>query len=77
MRELVLFILAQLVDNTEAVDVVETADDYGRVILTLHIAKEDMGRVIGKQGRIIRSIRDVVKILALKQNKLVDVVLAE
>lgn len=76
MKDLALFILTQLVDNPEAVEVTEV-DTEGNVLLTLKVAKEDMGRVIGKGGKVIGSIRDVIKILALKQNKHVDVILAE
>lgn len=77
MKDLALFILTQLVDNTEEVSVNEEENETGNVTLTLHVAKEDMGRVIGKEGKVINSIRDVIKILAVKQNKHVDVLLAE
>lgn len=77
MKDLALFILNNLVDHPESVAVAENETENGMVTLTLTVAKEDMGRIIGKEGKTIRAIRDVIKILALKQNKYVDVVLAE
>ena len=52
-------------------------EDQGTVIFTIHVAKEDMGKVIGKEGRTIQSIRNLVKILAVKENKRVMVEIAE
>ncbi|HCM37277.1 MAG: hypothetical protein UV61_C0012G0014 [Candidatus Gottesmanbacteria bacterium GW2011_GWB1_43_11] len=77
MKDLALFLLHSLVDDEAAVEITETESDLGGVTLTIKVAKEDMGRVIGRDGKVIRSIRDVIKILALKLNKHVDVVLAE
>lgn len=77
MKDLTLYLLSQLTSKPDEVAVDEVENDTGSVILTLHVAKEDMGRIIGKDGKIIRAIRDCVKILALKQNKHVDVILAE
>lgn len=77
MKDLTLYLLSQLTTKPDEVVVDEIVNDTGSITLTLHVAKEDMGRVIGKDGKIIRAIRDCVKILALKQNKHVDVILAE
>jgi predicted RNA-binding protein YlqC (UPF0109 family) len=66
-----------LVDHPEKVFVDEQEDQYGRVILTIKVDPSDIGQIIGKQGRIIKSLRDVIKILAVKQNKLVDLTVAE
>ena len=76
MKDLTLYLLSFLISKPESMSVEETENDYGTV-LTIKVDKEDMGRVIGKGGKIIRSLRDVVKILAVKQNKHVDLVLAE
>ncbi len=76
MKDLATYILSQLVGNTEAVNVTESESE-GNVTLTLKVAKEDMGRVIGKGGKVIGAIRDVIKILALKENRHVDIILAE
>ena len=60
MKELVLYVAQSLVDNKEAVTVLETVGPEA-TILELHVAPEDMGKVIGKQGRIAKAIRAVVR----------------
>ena len=72
MRELVELIAKSLVDNPDAVQVNEIAGEQS-VILELKVAPEDMGKVIGKQGRIAKAIRTVVKAAATKENKRVVV----
>lgn len=72
MRELVEIIARSLVDNPDAVHVNEVAGEQS-VILELKVAPEDMGKVIGKQGRIAKAIRTVVKAAATKENKRVVV----
>ncbi len=66
MKELVEYIARQLVDDPTAVSVDEmrTGD---RVTLRLHVAEGDMGRVIGKQGRIAQGMRALVKVAAAQQ----------
>lgn len=76
MKDTVLFIVSQIVDHPEEVTVDET-NNQDKTLLTIHVNPEDMGKVIGKQGRIIRSIRDITKLMAAKQNAYVDVMLAE
>ena len=68
MKELVLFIAKTLVDNPEMVNVAET-DGPEATILELTVAPEDMGKVIGKQGRIAKAIRTVVKTASAKSEK--------
>lgn len=72
MRELVEIIARALVDQPEAVEVREVQGEQ-TLILELKVAQEDMGKVIGKQGRIAKSIRTVVKAAAAKENKRVMV----
>mgnify|MGYP001067666943 CR=1 FL=1 len=72
MKELVEFMAKSLVDNPDAV-VVNEVNGEQSIILELKVAQEDMGRVIGKQGRIAKAIRTVVKAAAVKQNKRVIV----
>lgn len=72
MRELVELIAKSLVDNPEAVQVNEISGEQS-VIIELKVAPEDMGKVIGKQGRIAKAIRTVVKAAATKENKRVVV----
>ena len=72
MKELVEVIAKALVDNPDMVKVKETESDRS-VILELSVASEDMGKVIGKNGRIARAIRTVVKSSAAKLDKKVIV----
>ncbi len=67
MGELVEFIAKSLVDNPEEVSVNEIEGSKS-VIIELKVADEDMGKIIGKQGRIAKAIRTVVKAAAIKQN---------
>ncbi|HHW92190.1 MAG TPA: KH domain-containing protein [Firmicutes bacterium] len=71
MRELVEFIAKALVDEPDAVTVTEEESD-GTVVLELKVAPGDMGKVIGKQGRIARAIRTVVKAMATREGKRVN-----
>ena len=73
LEELVSFLARSLVDNPDDVEVTSTEKDDSRVDLELRVAQDDMGRVIGRQGRTIRAIRSVVKAAAVKADKRVDV----
>ena len=65
MKELLTAIASGLVENPEAVNVtVDEANDEGVVVCHLHVAENDMGRVIGKQGRIAKAIRTVMRAAA-------------
>lgn len=68
MQELVKFLAQSLVENPDQVKVTET-DGPEAVILELNVAPEDMGKVIGKQGRIAKAIRTVVKAATAKCDK--------
>ena len=72
MQELVKVLAKALVEKPDAVEV-ETVEEEDRTILKLHVAQEDMGRVIGKQGRIAKAIRTIVKSAATRENKKVTV----
>ena len=72
MTKLVEAIAKSLVDKPENVVVTETASRQGTVI-ELKVDPDDMGKVIGKQGRIAKAIRSVVKAASSKDNKKVDV----
>jgi len=77
MKDLTHYLITHLVDNPDEVAIDEIENEHGAVTLTIHVAQTDMGRIIGKEGKVIRAIRDLVKILAVKENKHVDVILAE
>ena len=68
MRELVEVIASALVDSPEDVVVTETEDEK-QIVLNLTVAPEDMGKVIGKQGRIAKAIRTVVRAAGSKGDK--------
>lgn len=72
MKELVQVIAMSLVDHPEEVVVTETETEKA-IVVELKVATEDMGKVIGKQGRIAKSIRTVVKAAATKDDKKVVV----
>ena len=74
MQELLITIVKGLVENPNAVSVtVDEVDERGVVVYHLHVAEEDMGRVIGKQGRIAKAIRTVVKAGATRTGEKVQV----
>ncbi len=68
MLELVKYIATSLVDKPEAVDVREVENEEG-IVIELRVDPEDMGKVIGKQGRIAKAIRTVVKAASAKSPK--------
>lgn len=74
MKELLIAIARGLVENPDMVevDVAEPAED-GTVVYTLRVAEEDKGRVIGKQGRIAKSIRTVMRSAGTRANQKVSV----
>jgi len=72
MKELLLYMAKNLVDDPEAVTVKEISDEDGTV-LELHVASDDMGKVIGRQGRIAKEIRTIVKTVAQRSGEKVTV----
>lgn len=73
MKEVLEIIAKSLVDYPEQVDVKEINNEDQTVTLELRVAESDMGKVIGKQGRIAKAIRTVVKAAASRENKKVAV----
>ena len=70
MKDLLIGIAKGLVDNPDAVTAEEDAiNEEGVVVFHLHVAQEDIGKVIGKQGRIAKAIRTVVKAAAVHEDK--------
>ena len=72
MKELLTYIARNLVDHPDAVEVTEHAGD-GETVLELRVASEDMGKVIGRQGRIAKEIRTLMKAAGSRENKKVSV----
>jgi predicted RNA-binding protein YlqC (UPF0109 family) len=76
MKDTLHQLITSLVENADDVVITETEED-GIVSFTIQVHPSDMGRIIGKNGKVIRSIRNVMKIPAIKQNKRIDISLAE
>ncbi len=76
MKDVLLYILSHIVSYPDALTIDEASND-SRTLFTIHVHAEDMGHIIGKQGRIIRSIRDIMKLMAAKNNTYVDIAIAE
>ena len=72
MKEIVEIIARSLVDNPQQV-VVNERQEENLIIYELHVASEDMGKVIGKSGSIAKALRTVVKAAATRENKKVNV----
>jgi len=78
MKELLIALAKGLVDDPEAVDVtVDDPDAEGIVFYHLRVAQEDMGRVIGKQGRIAKAIRTIMKSAAIRAGEKISVEIDE
>ena len=74
MKELLVTIASALVEDKSAVQVtVDEPDADGVVVYHLHVAQEDMGRVIGKQGRIAKAIRTVMRAGAVRADEKISV----
>ena len=68
MKEILNTVITNLVDSKEAVEINEI-DGTQSVVFEVKVAENDMGKIIGKQGRIAKSIRTVMKAVAAKENK--------
>ena len=76
MKDTLHFIVSAIVDNPDAVKIDEQEEE-GITNLIITVAPEDMGKVIGKEGKVIRSIRNIMKIKAMKFDKHIKISLAE
>lgn len=76
MKDAIAYILASIVENKDKIQITEESEgDF--INFKISVDKEDMGRVIGKNGKIIRAIRNVLKIPAIKQDKKINILLSE
>ncbi|PLY03270.1 MAG: RNA-binding protein [Desulfuromonas sp.] len=69
MKELIEFIAKSLVEKPDAVTVNEELDEEGAVLIKLSAAQEDMGRIIGKQGRTAKAMRTLLNAKATREDK--------
>ena len=76
MRELLVYLAQQLVDEPDKVEVEQFEEDDGTLVLELSVADDDYGKVIGRGGRTAQALRTIVKAAAVKDNRrvLVDIV---
>lgn len=73
MKEILQTIILNLVDNKEAVEIKEINNNEKSITFEVKVAESDMGKIIGKQGRLAKSIRTVMKSVAGKEQKRVSV----
>ena len=73
MKEVLEIIAKALVDNPDMVNITEVSNEDNTITLELRVAESDMGKVIGKQGRISKALRTVVKAAASRENKKVSI----
>jgi len=76
MKDTLHTIITNVVEYPDDIVITEEVQE-GIITLTIQVNPEDMGRIIGKSGKVIRSIRNVMKIPAIKQNKRIDIRLNE
>lgn len=76
MKDALEYILSSIVEKKDKISIAQDSED-DMINFRISVDKDDMGRVIGKNGKIIRAIRNVMKIPAIKQNKRINVLLEE
>ena len=76
MKDILLYLVTVLVDHPDDLSI-EERQDQDAIILTIHANQEDIGKIIGKNGRIIRALRDLMKVIAAKRNIYVDIEIHE
>ena len=68
MKELVEYIAKSLVSNPDEVKVTEVSDEEGQIVLKLEVAEDDMGKIIGRQGRVAQAMRVLLRVRAVKED---------
>jgi hypothetical protein len=76
MKKALKYIVTQIVDDPEKVEINEQ-EENGMINFAITVAPSDMGKIIGKSGKVIRAVRNAVKISAIKQNKRINIALIE
>ncbi len=69
MVELTKYIVEQLVDDKSAIDITSSVDEAGMETISIRVAEGDIGKVIGKQGKIAMSIRTLAKAVGIREGK--------
>lgn len=76
MKTALHYILSSIVEDPEKIEIVEESDN-GQTVFQITVPQADMGKVIGKEGRVIKALKNVLKIKALKENKKIHISLTE
>ena len=76
MKDLLNFILAQIVDNPDKISIDEQQVSDGNFQYTIHAQGDDTGKIIGRDGKIISAIRNIAKVLAIKENTHIHIEIA-
>ena len=71
MKETLEYILKAIIDNKDVT--VTEGEDEGSIILTIHAPQDEIGRIIGKGGKVINAMKQLVKIQAIRENKRVEI----
>lgn len=77
MKDALDYLVKSIVDQPDKAKVTEASDQSGTVVLEISVDPADMGKVIGKGGKIIKALRDLTRVLAVKENRRVNVILKE
>ncbi len=77
MKELLVYILRSIVDYPDEVVIEEQVKEDGFVVLLVAVNQADMGKVIGREGKIIKAIRSLIRVVAIRENKKVSVELKD
>lgn len=77
LAELVATVVEPLIDHPEELEITPVTDDDGNVLIEIHVNPEDAGKVIGRQGRVIKSVRTLARAAASRKNVMVDVELID
>lgn len=77
MKELILFIVKSIVDEPDEVMIKEEETEFNYTNIILTVGENDMGKVIGKSGKIIKALRILLRVLAIKQGKKINLLLNE
>lgn len=76
MKDTLEYIIKALVESPDDVNIEEHEED-DMTVFTITVAKDEIGKIIGKEGKVIRSIRNIMKIKAMKEHKRINIALAE
>lgn len=77
MKDLALFLIKSIVDSPDKVDIHEEENEFGYINFIVSADKADMGKIIGKSGKIIKALRTILRLASLKEGKKINLQLEE